>query len=230
MRRVLREYGFNVAGVLFAGIAAYATLADTGDIWPIALLCLGFFVMGNLDRFESLKAGPGGIEAITRETREALKETKDRIEELKELAFLFGATTIANICFMGRWDGYTDEQEEKMISDIVAYFEKIGISKEQALEALHPRFITTEHDYRLLCTGGRRLPEDLPQDKHKEWEAIRAGGVTKIAKPDEIEAFFKANGMMNDQRAELLEDYRYYLANRTHRRPEIWAQRNEFWK
>lgn len=225
--QVFWEQRFNIAGSLFAVITAIASLTGTGDSWPVAMLSIAFFLIGNLDRFDTLKAGPGGFEA---KIKEELKETRDRIEELKELAVLFGSTTIANIAYLGRWDGFSDEQEEQMISDIVRYFDKIGISNEKKEESLRPRYQTTEFDYSLLCTGGNKVPGDLPEGMSKDWEALREGGIAKIAKPDEIEEFFKASGILTDQRKELLEDYRYYLEHREHKRPEIWAQRDEIFK
>lgn len=217
---------FNIAGALLAAITAITAPMEGGDSWPIAMLCIAFFIIGNLDRFENFKAGPGGIEATL---KKELQKTNDRIDELKELAVLFGDTTIANIAMMGRWDGFSDEQEEKMISDIVDYYDKLGIPEDQKQKSLALRYLTLEHDYRILCTGGHKVPGDLPDGAKDGWDVIREGGLVEIAKPDEIEKYFKDAGILTAQRKELIADYRHYLEHRKHRRPEIWAQRQDLW-
>jgi len=130
----------------------------------------------------------------------------------------------------GRMGGIPDEDKDKVVKEIIQYQRQLGISDDDIDKSLAYIYLTTEHDYRLLCTGGSRVPQDLPQEFSSDWHAIRNGGLSEIARPDTIEAFFERAGMMNEKRQGLLEDYRYYIEHRRHRRPEIWAKRNELFR
>jgi len=73
MVRVDAKWVFNAAGGLFALIAAGVAIADQNGSWPMALLSVAFLIFGNIEKFDSLKAGPGGFEATT---RQALQEAR----------------------------------------------------------------------------------------------------------------------------------------------------------
>ena len=83
MKKTLRETAFwdqrfNIAGSLFAITTAVSSLMGTGDSWPIAILSIAFFLIGNLDRFDSLKAGPGGVEAKIRQEAGRVRWSNER--------------------------------------------------------------------------------------------------------------------------------------------------------
>ena len=76
--------------------------------------------------------------------------------------------------------------------------------------------------------GGGIVPNKLSDEQKKEWRTLRGGGLTNILKPDELTHYFEKWGYLSEQVKELLEDYRYYIEFRKHRRPEVWRKRHDW--
>jgi hypothetical protein len=88
------------------------------------------------------------------------------------------------------------------------------------------RIVAVDYAYHIL--GGAAAPPDLPAAAEAEWRSFRERGLSRIPSPQELSEFFARYGMITPQRLHLIDDYRHYGEHHEHRRPEMWAQRKQW--
>lgn len=218
------KISFNVAGAALIGFMVYLVVSRIDGYWAALFAAAMVFLIGNADRIRKFKLSADGIEA---ETRELMRETRDTLGELRELATIVATNTLSLVMRAGRFGTYTDAEKESVKEDVTRLLRKLGVEESKVVQTLDDWHRFIEHDYRLIITGGNRVPTDLPQGMHGRWKEVRNGGVASISSPDEIEAFLRDAGMLTDERSELVADYRYFKERRQHRRPAVWFARDE---
>lgn len=215
---------FNVAGAVLVAFMICLIVSGTDGYWAALFAGAMLFLIGNADRIHKLKLSADGIEAETRELR---RETRDTLEELRELATIVATNTLSLVMRAGRFGTYTNEEKEGVKNDVTRLLRKLGVEDAKIDQSLNDWHRFVEHDYRRLLTGGIKVPKDLPQGMSNRWEEVRKGGIARIASPDEVESFLREAGMLTDERAELVADYRYYREHKQFRRPDVWAAHAE---
>jgi hypothetical protein len=181
-------------------------------------------LLGNLERFESLKASPSGIEAKTREVVERAEST---ISELRQLAATIGRILIELIISEGRWGGNTLAEKDQQVDELVTTLRAVGVSEREIDDILQTRRRWDVIDYVNMIM--QRLGKAVVAEKRVEWNSFvkeRCRGFVRPG-PDELRKFLTAMGVLDDAASELIEDYRHYLATGKHRRSDVWARREE---
>jgi len=208
-----------IAAMAF-GYLGHTDLLVAGLIASLALL-----VVANLDRVSEFKASAGGIEA---RTREVVNRAEGAIAELRILALHMAEVSLSLAKRQGRWDGYSDEELDKLQSSVVSNLERLGIPEEQRLLAFKEWHRVVEFDYAHFVLGGSRIPDGASPEEMKTWSALREGGIARYPSPDTLHQFLAANGFLSTMRLEYLEDYRYYTKEHRHRRPDVWRDRRNW--
>jgi len=194
----------------------------------IAFLALLFFA--NLDKLEFFRASKSGFEAKTRKLDETVVKAENTIEELQELSKMTAWSTLSSVITQGRTGGFSDQKKEEVLQSTKETLRNLGIEQntiDQIVEnSLWHQF--TEFDYVLYILGGSTIPQSLPRDKIQAWKELRHRELHNIARPEELTAFIQECNLLTPEIQKLIEDYRYYIEFRKHRRPEVWAKRNEW--
>jgi hypothetical protein len=198
----------NVAAV---GIAAFSALA------------LLFFA--NMDRIETFKASAQGIEATTRAAEAVVKRAEATLTELQDLATVVAKIQMSLLARNGRAAGYSDAEQETLRNETVALLERIGVTAGKQAEVLAEAHRLIALDY-ANCILPPMAPL-LPQDRYPDFNGLRG----KIESgepptPDELMAFFRSLNRDTDLIHDWIEDYRHFLREKTHRRPDVWVKRD----
>ena len=150
-----------------AALAAAMTLGYLGhtDLLIAGLVAsLAFLVTANLDRVSEFKASAGGIEA---RTREVVNRAEGAIAELRVLALHIAEVSLTLAMRQGRWDGFSDEELERLQLSVVSNLERLGIPEERRRRAFKEWHCVVEFDYAHLILGGSRVPDDATPDTMK---------------------------------------------------------------
>lgn len=221
---MINKLAYTALGSILIGFICWLIWSDKGPAWPLLIPACLLFLTANLDKLARFRVSTEGLEA---ETREVVREAKDTLSELRDLASLVAANTLSLIQQSGRLGGYSDEEKDLRRIEIEDLLRKLGINQSKMDSILDEWHRFVEHDYRHYALGKGLLEKDIPLPAQAEWERLRGGGITRIAQPDEIERFYLDAGILTDERREVITDYRYYIQHKRHRRPEVWARRHD---
>jgi len=215
----------TLASLCSLGVAFWAGSQGFLGVLTVGFLAFGFLLfVANLDHISEFKATGSGIEA---KTRDVLKRAEHTLNELQSLARIVSETTLSLVKRHGRWGGYEDEEAERIKSAVLSVLADLKLSEAQQEEVLRDWHRFTEIDYAFYILGHSRIPEDFEdKDIHKEWKALRR--LSPAATPDQLRAFLGKWQLLTPEREEQIKDYESYIKHRTHRRPDIWKQR-ESW-
>ena len=187
-----------------------------------ALVCVA---LANLDRFKSFKAA--GVEATLRDAEVAVKQSR-------ALALITTKMLLSLVKRTGRIGGFPPAQQIEIQHDVDRVLSQYDVTEAERREAYTDWDQFDKFDYVTAILGGNKTPnwkEPAHAGKSDEWQTLR-NRASKMDFPsaDELSAFLARHDFLNKENTELLEDYRYFLKEGKHRRPEVWARRNEWEK
>jgi len=222
----LRRWGCNIVALLFAALLAYLLIYRTATPWQTLAVCLlmaaGAGILGNIDTFDSIKGGPGGVEATIRRAEAAT----DRLLRLAEAVGEVLVEQMSAARFFGGADGPSRDRHKTMILDALKV---VGVppAKLAQVEAADRAYSLVEYSNTLLRNAGpkRNTPARAAFDQF--WAPF-SGSFERPA-PAQVQSALEIAGALEPWRAELLADYRHYSETGKHRRPAVWAERDNWY-
>lgn len=210
---------FLTAGMAL-GFLGHHLLLFTGGIGFVGLL-----VAANLDRISEFKASREGFEA---RTRDVVARAEVAVSELHLLATQVAELSLSLVKRQGRWGGYTDDEQESIRSSVLAVLGKLGLPDGTNEKVLREWHRVVEFDYVGAILGGSHIPEGANNEETAEWKSLRRGGIANYPSPSEVRAFLEKHRFITNEVEQRIQDYEFYIQNRTHRRPDEWKNR-EHW-
>ena len=220
---------FAIIGFLlvFGQQADWAATGRVGIAFVAAVACA---LIGNLDKFESLKASLSGIEAKTREATKVVEEARATLRELHALAEMTGALLIELMARGGRLGGNSSDYDDEHRGRILHALTAIGLSPDalRRVNAGDKHWISI--DYSLGILNRLRKSESCSA-------SLKSLGAEMLVRwnsenfrptPDDFSRLFQINACDDQEVVDLLEDYRHYLQLGEHRRPEVWRDRHRW--
>ena len=196
--------------------------AGVGGVAIVSLVAA--YILLNLDRFRKVKAGLGEVEG---ELKETIKEAKDTLVEIREVAVLAAITQLSSVIRSGRWGSYDEEEKEKIKNDIVRLLRQLDIdSKVIEEKVLSDWRRVTRFDYASNLLGNKAPPQRTP-----EWQALRElleQGLENPPTPEQIKDFYEKSDRLTYEVDELIKDYQYYIDNGEHRSFERWENHHKW--
>ncbi len=218
----LLAYVLLVGMVFLAGFDLRAAATASGVAGLVLLL------FANLDKLKLFRLSAKGIEAETREVKQVVEQARVTLAQVQLLSVVVARVVLLLVQQTGRLGGIPDEDAERIRSEVLATLDKLHLPRDvqDAIQADWHRLIIG--DYCLHILGSPELPRGISPEQTEEWKAIRRRGHTATVPPEEVENWLRSAGKLTPFRVALLEDYRYYLQHRKHRRPEVWKQRDRW--
>ena len=169
-------------------------------------------------------------EGLELETREVIAEAKHTIDELRALAEAISSISLSLVKRSGRFGGFSDDEAAIIKQSIDSTLAQLGVEPNRIDEISAEWFKWQDYDYASFILGGNQTPHHFPDgyDIMGEWGATRPKWPDNITTPEVLETFLRKHSCLSEFRSELLDDYRHFLLNRNHRRPDVWAKRREW--
>jgi hypothetical protein len=230
-----RNVVFNCLSAVFFVMTAYL-LVSTPE-WSatgrgaVSFLCaFSCALIGNLDRFESVKASISGIEAKTREMTKAVDEARVALREFHVLAEMTGSLIIELMASAGRIGGTSPDIDARRRSRIIDSLTAIGLSSEALGRVKTSDAFWVKIDYSFGVLHGIQKSESRSvQLKAAAIEANRRWREENLLPPpDDFEAMLREGSCTDAHILELIKDYRHYADNGEHRRPAVWLDRRNW--
>lgn len=229
MKTDWRPILYNALLLLFLGLLVYGLWSASKWEWYHFVVCIvaaGFVaLLGNLDRLESLKAGPAGIEA---KTREVVRKAESAITELQMLAEVLVSHMYETLDSGNRWGGITGAEQDILKHKLLDILDRVGVPQErrEAIRRSERRWVIIDY--------ANAITEGLPTDTTKNAAWIAAwkpyAGTLDRPPPETLRAMLLPFGPLEPWREQLLADYEHYYRTDQHRRPQIWAARSDWYE
>ena len=200
---------------LWAGFVDRPAVMSAGIV-----LVFGLLFFASVDKFERFKAGAQGIEA---ETRKVVDQAKAVTDELRELAASLVENQITMLARYNRPGSFGEMEKEERKNELIATLRSIGVEDESIEDSvkLWERYVIRDYAHGIIGEGN--TPVELGDSVVEAYKEFRHRDFESQATPEELESFLSEHGLLTDEKKEQLEDYRYYLKKRKHRRPKAWG-------
>jgi len=200
---------WGASAILFV-LMAFAAFGGTNGAWPLCVAGVACMVFANLDRISAISASTSGINI-------ALGRAEVSIAQMTRLLRTSATAQLAIVQRSGRWDGFNAEEKQAFLDESISLLREAGISEGEIRDVRYKYWDRFElFDYAYAILGGQ-VPAPHDPDVHAEWEKLR-----QLDPPPPASAlrdFLRKYGALDDDREQLIQDYEYYEANRSHRRP-----------
>lgn len=219
---VFNVFGLSVmvAGIVFAfRNPTMSGMGATGFITVMAFICL---VIGNIDRIETFRASPSGIEAKTREVQQVIDSAKATVSSLHELAKAVAALEVDLIAGAARL-GPDSKHKDALKNNLLQKLRALGLDERSVKEVASADKFYVSFDYQIAILEDLNTASD--EEKAAAYRKISVDGPLT---PDECEALLQRFGITSPEKWELLKDYQFYVRTGEQRRPEVWANRDNW--
>ncbi len=195
----------------------------------VAAIGGAFLFFARPERYKEVELGLKGLKASTREAERVVDEARATLAQLQMLARVVSRTALTLMISSGRaGTGYGPRQAEDDKESMLQVLQSLRFNDADLDAIMAPWHAWVTFDYRQWALDGRYLSQDLPKELCQRFWSLCTAPPETLVPPDEIERILRETGMLNEAEfRDRLEDYRYYVKNRTHRRPELWFKRFE---
>ncbi|TIO74442.1 MAG: hypothetical protein E5X74_18750 [Mesorhizobium sp.] len=217
---------FYVLCVAFLGLFGYFVLnGKDGQV----ITLIASFVCLLASRFNDVvkfKFSGSGLEG---EMREVLQEARATVSQLHLIAEELSKNILWSMQAHGRMGGTSPESQHEMRNKVIATLEALGVAKERIAHVVAVEYPYIDFDYAHYVT--RPLNMKVQDEDRIKWSEFfsskKRKGIGFEPKPEELEKFLESVNLLDAETTERLEDYKYFLKHRKHRRPNEWDKRFE---
>jgi len=214
---------YYVSALAFIAVGYYfGWIEKDALVVPSFLTALVCVALGNLDKFKSFKAA--GVEAT-------LKDAQVALQESRELVLTVSKMLLSLVKRTGRLGGFPPAKEREFRDSIDRILARVNASDSERKQVFEDWELFIKIDY-VFGILGHTIP-DFSGDANAgtgEWKALRERTGERLDPPsaDELDDFLRRYKFLSGEISELAQDYRHYLQNAKHRRPEVWERRHDW--
>ena len=209
-----------VAILIIAPAFIYYGHESTG--WAVILTGVITMLATRFDEISEISVGP-----LTAKLKAKIQEADAILAKLRSLSLVNGRILISLLVKSGRWQPFTDDEKDEMIAAIGKLLRDQGVAENEILAAEDVIHKVVRLDYSHFVLSNK-IPNGLSQEFIAEWTELLHKDFDNTPSPEEIESFLKKANILTPLRQEILEDYKYYVIHKKHRRPEKWANRKDW--
>jgi hypothetical protein len=219
-----------IVAFICLGVSFWSGYEQKHGLMGVSFLSFIFLLaFSSLDRFSEIKASLSGFEA---KTRKILEEAEITIKELQKLAVIVASSTLSLVVRSGRVIGFYEEEKEQIRLSTMRVLEELKVPKSEQELVLKDWHRFTEIDYvnAILNRSKKGKDRELGAGYQKELGLDFSEHIPTMPTPDVLEDFLKRHNLFEEELRPYLEDYRYYVKYKQHRRPDVWAERRKWGK
>jgi len=220
------RHTFYGAVVVFLVIFLYLLLSGKEGLYITLLAAFVCLVAARFDDIVKFKFSKDGLEG---EMREVIDEARATVGQLGMLGEQLSKVILWSMQGSGRYGGMSTASQQQMRETVVSTLKKLGVNDARIADVVSVEYPFIDFDYSYFVTRG--LGGNLQEEDRQKWNAFfsseKRKGIGYEASPDELEELLGSLNLLTDDVKERLEDYRHFLKNRTHRRPDVWNNRFE---
>ncbi|SAL19418.1 hypothetical protein AWB71_00937 [Caballeronia peredens] len=210
-------------GAACAGLSVVAALfRNDALLWPGMWIFVATLFAANVERIDRLKASTSGIEF---EARRAVEEARATVTEMQLLAKHLAKISLSFVKRSARIGGFPPAEEEQIRERTLQLLRSAHVPESEFPDVLEEWHKWVLNDYVFGILGNSMVPEGLSEPAIGQWKELRRRAFNENRPtPDELREWLERNGYLDQDRIGYIEDYRYYLDHKNHRRPEIWNE------
>ena len=213
------KWALTLVGLgLLLGSFIKGFLGNSDLVWPGIVACMALVLMANIDQLERLKVSLTSLEASMRQT---ITEAKVSIVQLRDLAVLVSELTVELIHRQGRLGSLPFDVLEREDARVAELLKGLDTPPEIVDSVLERGRFFHRLDYARVCLGGSRMISGLDPAQTARLKDLKRA-MNPPPAPDTIQEFLEHLGIIDEAALEWLADYRYFLENKKHRRPELF--------
>lgn len=221
-----KDVVFNLFTILFFGSVLYSAWLQPSWSTVVPVLA-GVFcaLIGNPDRFASIKFSLSGIEA---KAREIIQKVEVSQREFQNIATMVGELFVELNASVGRWDTGSGAERDKRKSRVLDALQSIGLSEQELvrISSIDKPWNIIDYVNGIITRAAKAVPKDLKT----EWNEIVTPILIsrdKIAAttPESLREIFARFDVLDARINDLIEDYAHYLRSGEQRRPSVWSDR-----
>jgi hypothetical protein len=231
----IRDWGFNGLAIIFFAIVICSLLptkekAQKKNV-SVSAVVLAMFcaVLGNPDRIASLKFL--GFEAQTRELTKTIDDAKNVTNGVRELAVAISAA-IVGMTSLPDNGGAADTQPARIRdqnkNQLISILQSIGVSDSQLKTVVlaDREDVIQRYDVGIFYRISSAIQKDGTQSDRDSLQIMTT--TDGFQSPDRIVKFLAGLSVHDQSADELAQDFAHYMATGKQRRPEVWADRDEW--
>jgi hypothetical protein len=229
---LIKDWVFCALAVIFFGASLYLLLferaaASAGIAVIAAVFCA---LMGNPDRFQSMKFSLSGVET---KAREVIQQAEVSQQQFRKLAAMTGELIVELDASSGRWYSGNPAFRIARKTELLTTLKSLGLTDTelQAVKAADKKWVIIDYIGMII----QYETAAIPNSESNRQEALRAvvadftgNGIEQMITitPEKLRTSAEKLGVLTDNVQGLITDLDYYLKTGEHRRPEVWAQHN----
>jgi hypothetical protein len=213
---------FDIGAALLAGAMVYLAFQQKRTSAFIVLMAAAVAAcFGSLDQILGIKAALGSLE-IT------MRDAKNDVEQLKQMAALLGQSIIDGDRYAGALGGMPARIRDGHRASVLQILKSANVDQ-SIIDRINEQ--NYEHDVSDYAWEIDRVVAWVLKNDNKTMGAwnqafLDAFVKTSVPTPTALRQLFQQFAISDAFALELLKDYEYFTAHREQRRPDVWADRD----
>jgi len=226
-KEMMRVSAWIASLILFA-VFLYLVLTGAEQVRFISVaFVLVFAVLATrLDDIQDLTFGPTGLAA---KLAKQLEEARATVKQLQDFAEVFAARSVQQIAGDNRMSGLSPKQKREAIAEIVRGLKSIQLPDDRIDRVLSLSDPYDDYDYWSWTMSPIYSANDREVQKlaNQFYDVGTSKGIGYNPDAETTDRFLKTHNLYQGEIAERVIDWRYWKANRKHRRLDEWEARHE---
>lgn len=203
---LLTDWGFDALSLIFFGVVIYSLLwrKASGNATVAMVAAVFCALMGNPDRFQTMKFSLTGIETSA---RAAIQQVQVSLQQLQKLATALAEGSLNDLAFSGSvFTGMSSAEKFRLHDQIIARLRDIGVPQEDILKAQHVWILV--YCSILEQQIQSEVQQSLPKiDTEKEVIELKNNGKDGLPTPEALRKWVATKGLNDPKINERLEEY-----------------------
>lgn len=222
----MRKIIFSIASLISVGAGVYFSFFVKEPNYAMTGIWLTFslftFAFGWPEIAKSISFLGNNIE---------LREVKNAINELKQLAEVASRAILEIFQGAGRWGGFSEEEFQATYTSVEKMLVSLDFKPKEIADIQSRWHYWVEGDYaRAIIFAFNINHPEIPKEKLEEWHKKREELLERVnsLQPDDFRVTFRNFDAYTPAVQLAIDDFEYYKKNKKHKDVERWKRHHEW--